>query len=121
MKFGECLRMFRRNHSLKLNQTAELLGISPSYLSSIENGTRCAPSFELLEKTADLLGLNERERFQLYDLAAETKQPPAVADDLREYICQTPEIRELLRYAMKRRLTQAEWQEILTFVRNNYG
>ena len=120
MKFGECLKFFRIKRGLKLAQAAQMLNISTSYLSSMESGTRPAPGFEKLRQIADVLELTNHERYRLYDLAAESKQPPALADDLNEYIYQNPAIRDLLRYAMECRLAGKEWERISMFVKKNY-
>lgn len=86
----------------------------------MESGTRPAPGFEKLRQIADVLELTNHERYHLYDLAAESKQPPALADDLNEYIYQNPAIRDLLRYAMECRLAEKEWERISMFVKKNY-
>lgn len=86
----------------------------------MESGTRPAPGFEKLWQIADVLELTNHERYRLYDLAAESKQPPALADDLNEYIYQNPAIRDLLRYAMECRLAEKEWERISMFVKKNY-
>ena len=120
MKFGECLKFFRAKRGLKLAQAAQMLNISTSYLSSIESGARPAPCFKKLQRIADVLELTNHERYRLYDLAAESKQPPALADDLTEYIYQNPAIRDLLRYAMECRLAENEWDRISMIVKKNY-
>lgn len=48
---NEALRLFRVFHDLRLYQMADILGISPSYLSEIEKG-RKNPSLRLIEKYA---------------------------------------------------------------------
>lgn len=50
---GEALKMFRTIHGYKAKELAELLEISPSYLSEIENGKK-SPSYVLLEKYAEV-------------------------------------------------------------------
>lgn len=45
---GEALRLIRVYHDLKQKQVAELLGISPSYLSEIEKGHK-TPPLELIQ------------------------------------------------------------------------
>lgn len=120
MKFSEYLKSYRINKNLKLNKAAQLLGISSSYLSSLENGTRPAPSFELLIKIADVLEMSVNERYRLYDLAAESKQPLTLAEDLNEYIYNNPVIRDMLRYSMKCRLTEKEWEIVFVYIKRNY-
>lgn len=106
--------------SMKAKTLAELLDISPAYLSSLENGSRQPPSNELLEKMAAILGLSTDERYLLFDLAGENKNPQEIAKDLTEYIYQNPQIIEILRYAMKCRLSEKEWNIIRNFVNRVY-
>lgn len=106
--------------SMKAKTFAELLDISPAYLSSLENGSRQPPSYELLEKIAVILELNTDERYLLFDLAGENKNPQEIAKDLTEYIYQNPQIIEILRYAMKCRLSEKEWNIIRNFVNRVY-
>lgn len=113
MKFGEFLKQKRSEKNMKAKTAAELLNISPAYLSSLENGSRRPPSNELLEKMAEILELSIDERYQLFDLAAESRQPAEISRDLTEYMYQNPKILEILRYAMKCQLKEKEWDNIL--------
>jgi len=106
--------------SMKAKTFAELLEISPAYLSSLENGSRQPPSYELLEKTVVILKLSTDERYQLFDLAGKDKYPKEISKDLTEYIYQNPKIIEILRYAMKCRLSEKEWNIILNYVNRFY-
>ena len=120
MKFGEHLRQKRLGKNMKAKTFAELLEISPAYLSSLENGSRQPPSYELLDMMAAILELNIDERYQLFDLAGENKHPQEIAKDLTEYIYQNPKILEMLRYTMRCRLSEKEWSIILNFVNRVY-
>ena len=120
MKFGEYLRQKRLEKNMKAKTFAELLEISPAYLSSLENGSRQPPSCELLEKIAAILKLNTDERYLLFDLAGENKNPPEISKDLTEYIYKNPQIIEILRYGMKCQLSEKEWSVILSFVNRLY-
>ena len=105
---------------MKSKTMADFLDISPAYLSSLENGSRQPPSYELLEKIAAILELNTDERYLLFDLAGENKNPPEISKDLTEYIYKNPQIIEILRYGMKCRLSEREWSIILNFVNRIY-
>lgn len=120
VNFGEYEKQLRMKKNISLTKAAKMLGISMSYLSSLENGNRPSPSNELLLKMVDLLELNSREKNKLFDLAAESKQPPALADDLVEYIYKYPAIRDMLRYSMECDMTEKDWDNVLTFVKKNY-
>ena len=116
----EDLKDCRKKQNLTLTQAAQMMGISSSYLSSLEGGTRPAPAFEMLNKMADVLNLNKKERYRLYDLAAESKQPPALADDLNAYIYQNITIRDILRYSMECNILEDELETIFSFIKKNY-
>lgn len=120
MNFCEYLKSCRKKQNLTLLKAAQMMGISSSYLSSLEGGTRPAPAFEMLNKMADVLNLNKKERYRLYDLAAESKQPPALADDLNAYIYQNIKIRDILRYAMECDISDDELETIFSFIKKNY-
>ena len=120
MKFGEYLRQKRLENNMKSKTMSELLDISPAYLSSLENESRQPPSNELLEKIAAILELSTDERYLLFDLAGENKNPPEISKDLTEYIYQNPQILEILRYAMKCQLSDREWRIIHNFVNRVY-
>ena len=120
MKFGEYLKQKRTDNNMKARTMAELMEISPAYLSSLENGSRQPPSYELLEKIAAILKFSTDERYLLFDLAGENKNPPEISKDLTEYIYQNPQIIEILRYAMKCQLSEREWNIIRNFVNRIY-
>lgn len=54
--FDRALKLVRQYHRMNQLQMAEKLQISPSYLNEIEKGKK-TPSFELLEKYAQLVGI----------------------------------------------------------------
>lgn len=54
--FDRALKLVRQYHRLNQVQMSAKLDISPSYLNEIERGKK-TPSFELLEKYADLVGV----------------------------------------------------------------
>ena len=57
MDFCEYLKDCRKKQNLTLTKAAQMMGISSSYLSSLEGGTRPAPAFEMLNKMADVLNV----------------------------------------------------------------
>ncbi len=105
---------------LSQTKAAKMYGISLSYLSGIERYLRPAPTDDVVAKIADVLELSRKERYRLYDLAAESKQPPALADDLVEYIYRYPMIRDILRYSMECNMSEKEWERVFDYVKKNY-
>lgn len=61
---GEKIRLLRENKKMGLNETANLAGISGSYLSTIENGIKKNPSMKTLSKIASALEVSVDEFFK---------------------------------------------------------
>ncbi|HHV78469.1 MAG TPA: helix-turn-helix domain-containing protein [Firmicutes bacterium] len=55
MEFGDRLRRLRTGQGLTVRGLAERVGVSPSYISQLEN-KECSPSFSVLKKIAEVLG-----------------------------------------------------------------
>jgi transcriptional regulator with XRE-family HTH domain len=56
MRFGAAIKKFRERADLTQKELADLLQVTPTYLSAIEH-ERKQPSFDLLKKTSDVLGI----------------------------------------------------------------
>lgn len=60
--FGKKLRKIRRHKDLTQERLAELLGVSVEFVSNMERGVN-APSFETIEKIAEVFDLPFSELF----------------------------------------------------------
>ena len=60
--FGKKLRKIRRYNDFTQERLAELLGISVEFVSNMERGVN-APSFETIEKIAEVFNLPFNELF----------------------------------------------------------
>ena len=98
---------------ISLRKMAELLDISPVYMSNIENDRNPAPKDDILENMAELLKLTKQETEQMYEMAAKTKAYTAVPGDLPEYISAHEYARIALRVAKDVDATDTEWQEFI--------
>ena len=56
MNLGNAIKTVRKNKGLKQKQFCELIGITQSYLSGIENGNK-KPSIDVLEKIAETVNI----------------------------------------------------------------
>ena len=74
-ELGVRLRSFRRATNLTTGQVAQLLGISRSKISRLENGRRGASQADIA-RLCDLYQVDGESRSQLSDLAAEGKRHP---------------------------------------------
>lgn len=57
--FSEKIKKRRKEMGLTLKELGDMTGLSPSYISKIENGERKAPSWEVVVKIEEALQLNE--------------------------------------------------------------
>lgn len=110
--FGIFLSEKRVLKDISLRHFSKIIGISPEYLSKIENNLRPAPKDIILEKIADKLSLSIEDREILFDLAAESKAKLSLATDLVEYIRENEIVHKTLRLAKRCKVTTEEWQEI---------
>ena len=85
--FGEALREKRVEKGFSLRKFAQLVGVSPTYLSQVEQGNVDPPTADRVKCMAELLGENPDEWIALAG---------RVAEDLPEIIHQA-EVPDLLR------------------------
>lgn len=64
--FGKKLRKIRRHNDLTQEHLAELLGVSVEFVSNMERGVN-APSFETIEKIAEVFNLPFSELFNFQE------------------------------------------------------
>lgn len=88
LSFGQALREKRIAKKFSLRKFAELVGISPTYLSQVEQSNVDPPTAERVQRMAELLEENPDE---LIALAGR------VADDLPAIIQAKTEVPDLLR------------------------
>ena len=96
--FGSYIREKRKEKSLSLRALAGKTGLSPVYLSNIENDRCPAPSRKYQDRTVEVLNLTRSEAEILYDLAADS-QINGVSQDLPDYIMRHDVVRVALRTA----------------------
>jgi transcriptional regulator with XRE-family HTH domain len=100
--FGLYLRNIRKGSRVSLDTLGDLCGLSKQYLSDIERGRNSPPSNQkMLGKIAICLKLDEKQKRQLTDYAAEARGD--VPDDIKKILLTHPnEIEKLRReYAEK--------------------
>jgi HTH-type transcriptional regulator, competence development regulator len=107
--FGEVLRDRRVAKGYSLRKFAELIGVSPTYLSQVEQGkVEAPPTVERVQRMAELLGENPDEFMAMAgrvpgDLPKIIqKQPTQMPELMREASGLTPEqLRKLTEQARK--------------------
>ena len=106
---------------ISMRKLAELLEISPVYMSNIENNRNPAPKADILEQIVAILKMSKREREQLHDLAAKSKNYTAVPGDLPEYISSHELARVALRVAKDVDATDREWMDFIVRLQKRAG
>ena len=115
--FGTFVKEKRLVIGINLRKLAELLELAPAYISDIENGNRNSPSPDKMEKLVEVLGLNEDEKNEMYDLAAKDRDN-TVAPDISEYVKSNDAVRVALRKARNLNLGEQEWLKIIEKMEN---
>ena len=110
--FGAFIKEKRLEKGINLRKLAELLELAPAYISDIENSNRNSPSPDKMEKLVEVLGLNEDEKNEMYDLAAKDRDN-TVAPDISEYVKSNDAVRVALRKARNLNLGEQEWLKII--------
>jgi len=64
--FGEYLEQLRRSRYLQQKQLADIMGINPCYVSSLEKGRKGPPSKSVLEQLIEKLDLSQEEEDGLW-------------------------------------------------------
>ena len=115
--FGTFIKEKRLEKGINLRKLAELLVLAPAYIGDIENGNRNSPSSDKMEKLVEVLGLNEEERNEMYDLAAKDRDN-TVAPDISQYVKSNDLVRVALRKARNLNLGEQEWLKIIENMEN---
>ncbi len=105
---GDRIKEARVEARLTLRGMAKVLGLSPSYLNDIEYNRR-TPSDDVLQKIADLLGLDRDEL-----LAAAGRV--GIGKDAEQYIRENPSAGVLFRRVTHERLPEAELKKLIEHV-----
>lgn len=118
--FGSFIREKRLQKMMKLNAFAKLVGISPVYLSYLENGKRPAPSNKVLNAIIFHLLLNSSDTEKLLLLAAETHHRPALPDDLIDYINKNKYVVDALRTAKNHNSSDIVWKDLIKRIKSEH-
>lgn len=110
MHFGQLLRVLRTESGLGLRELARRIGISPSYLSLVENGKMGPPSSERITQIAGILHVSPSVLMNIAGIV-----DPQVLD----FLCTTPEAGALLRATMRAGLSGAELGALARLLREN--
>ncbi len=99
VRFGSFISKKRIEKDISLRKMAELLDISPSYLSDIEKGRRKPPSLDKITQISKILNLSTADFHKALNLASEIKGE--IPMDLSIYLQGNEVAIEALRIAFK--------------------
>ena len=101
--FGKTLKEYRVKAGLGLRDFAGRLGISPGYLSDLENEKVSPPSEKLILEMARTLGVEKDELLK----AAEKVDP-----EVSEYVAHEPRAADFLRMAKEQNFDNGDWEKL---------
>lgn len=117
--FGEFISKKRVEKKITLRKMADMLGVSPAFLTDVEKDRRNPFDMEKLIQLAEILGLTPDENSQMLDLAG--KKRNAVAPDLPEYIMERDYVSAALRTARDLDAGEEEWNQFVEELRKRKG
>jgi transcriptional regulator with XRE-family HTH domain len=106
--FGKILRDSRLKARLGLREVAGRVGISPGYLSDLENEKVPPPSERVILDMAEVLGVDKGEL-----LSAASKVDP----ELSEYVAHEPKAADFLRMAKEQGYGNGDWDKLTQLVK----
>ena len=115
LSFGEFITVYRKKKRLTLRTFADMLSLSPAYISQIESGKRPAPSLAIQQKMIMHLELNDNEAAQMYSLAAKTKVRNPVPADIAAFIAKDEQVQAFLRWAIKCQYTGIDLLRLIEY------
>ena len=122
MRFGDFIRKIRVNDSRELRQAdvAEMLGISLSLYSDIENNRRNPFDHDKMEIFSECFNLTENDKIRMYDLASRVKHGiPVDLEDVFFY----EEVGDMARIALREfkagNLEEDDWKQLIRKAEEN--
>lgn len=109
--FGMYIRKLRRDRNFSLKQFASEVGITPYYLSYIENGKKKNPNVKIMIKMFRVLKLEKSEIERFLDLHA--KVNGIVSYDIVDFIMKHDEIRALIRSERDKPDNYPNWDDFI--------
>jgi transcriptional regulator with XRE-family HTH domain len=119
-KFGAFLQQKRKALGISQRVFAKMIGISYSYISSLETGKRPAPSQDILIKMEETLRLKHKEKELFENLAAKSRVIPTVSPKIANYVNNNDCVLQTLSFAESNNIEEREWQEFLNKIKGKY-
>lgn len=98
MTFGKMMKDIRESRSKSLRSASGEIGISPAYLSDIENDRRYPPVGEVLDKMLSVYKVSPEDEYEIMDLIGIARKE--LAPDMVEFLRGSEFAREIVRKLM---------------------
>lgn len=119
-EFGVFLQQKRKAMGISQRVFAKMVGISYSYISSIETGKRPAPSEKIIKNMELELKLKYKEKELFEHLAAKSRAIPGISPKIVNYVNSNDCVFQALSFAESNNIEEREWQEFLDKMRKRY-
>ena len=117
--FGSFITEKRLEKGLSLRKFAEMIELSAPFWTEVEKGRKNPPKLEKLETIAKVLGLDETEKTEMFDLAGKDRDD--VAPDLPNYIMENDYVSAALRTARDLGAGEDDWERFVDELKKRKG
>lgn len=118
--FGDFISQKRIERKITVRKMAEILGISPAFLTDVEKDRRNPFEKDKLAKLIEIFQLSKDEEHEMYNLVGDKRQE--VAPDVQDYIMENPrELNAMLRTARDLDADEADWQRFIDELKSRRG
>ncbi|MCQ3035128.1 MAG: helix-turn-helix domain-containing protein [Bacilli bacterium] len=117
--------MKRIEAKITIRSFANAVGISPSFLCDLENGSRAFPAKskktpDLLERMVATLNLNDNDAKLFKDYAEQSMlSGNRIPSEISNYLQRVPEAQQALRLAKDKSVTKEDWEKIIQILKEN--
>lgn len=118
-QFGDFIVAKRTEKGISLRKMADLVGLSAPYWSDIEKNRKNPPSLDKLELITTILGLTDKEKSQMLDLAGSYRD--TVAPDIPAYIKENDYVAVALRTARDLGASEDDWEKFVEDLKKRKG
>jgi len=97
--FGQMIKILREKCGISLRKASVKIGISPTYLSDLENDKRYPPVGEVLNRILKTYKVDEEQEYEIMELIGLGREE--LAPDMAEYLRKSEMARKVIRKLMK--------------------
>ena len=115
-EFGKYLKIIREKNGYSLRELGRISGITPYYISYLENGKKTNPSVEIMAKLFKALNMSKLEIERFLDLYAKANN--CVSYDIVDFIMENDDIREYIRSKRDEPDSSPGWDDFIKKIYN---